>query len=215
MGKYEDYKEQVLNCSRWLSEHGYFGTLLGTGGNVSVRIEEENAIAITPSAIPYKDISIDDICIVDFDQKQIDGKYAPSVETGIHVAVYKNRLDVNAVIHTHQVFASIFSIIDQRVPALFDEVAFNIGHVIDTIPYDLSGSPELVENVVSKLNNHCNCYIMQNHGALSLGATLERALLNAELLEKLCSIYYYALSTGKEVTALPDSIVDMIKEIRR
>ena len=189
MGKYDDYKEQVLRVSRTLCDRGFFGTAHGSGGNVSTLIEGEEAVAVTPSGKKYTELTVDDICIVNFDFGRIEGKWEPSIETPMHVAVYKNRPDVNAVIHTHQVYASVFAVLNEPIPPLFDEVVVTIGNVIDVVPYGLSGSPDLLENVVSKLSNRCHCYILQNHGALSIGPDLERTLHFAELLEKTAMIY--------------------------
>jgi len=213
--KYLAYQKQVLECTCWLSEHGYFGTLRGTGGNVSVRIPGENAFAITPSTIPYDRLTPADICIVDFDSVQIEGDYPPSVEAGMHLAVYQNRLDVNAVVHTHQLKASAFALLNRPIPALFDEVVMSLGHVVEIIPYALSGSPELAENVAGKLENGSNGYIIQNHGALCLGTTLDKAWLNVELLEKTAQTYMDALSAGGNITVIPKDIEELLVLIRQ
>jgi ribulose-5-phosphate 4-epimerase/fuculose-1-phosphate aldolase len=215
MGTYDEAKKEVLACTQWLSEHGYFGALRGTGGNVSVRIAGEQAVAVTPSTLPYRNLTYHDICIVDFDLQPIEGDYPPSVETGMHIAVYRNRLDVNAVVHTHQVKASVLSLIAEPLPALYDEVALHLGEKIEVVPYALSGTPELLANVTAKLGNNCHSYIMQNHGALNLGETLEKAWLNVELLEKTAETYIAALSTGREVKPLPADIVDLLVIIRK
>jgi ribulose-5-phosphate 4-epimerase/fuculose-1-phosphate aldolase len=216
MANYTHYKENVLATSRWLSGHGFFGALTGTGGNISVRLPAgEDRIVITPSTTSYSDLSPADMCVVNFDLSVVEGALKPSVESSLHIAVYKNRPGVNAVVHTHQIFASVFAVLHEPVPTLFDEVAFAIGEVIDIVPYGLSGSPELAANVTSKLGNGCHCYIMQNHGALALGKNLEAALLHAELMEKVCRIYCHALSTGKSVKPLPTEIVGLIRELRK
>lgn len=215
MTRYNEYKNSVLRYSMWLSEHGYFGSVMGSGGNVSVRIEGENAFAITPSGMPYTKMVPHDICILDFEKNQIEGTHAPSVESGIHVAVYERRPDVNAVVHTHQNKASMFSIINRPIPALFDEVCMNIGEIVDVVPYALSGSRELAENVAGRLGNGCNCYIMQNHGVLCLGHTIEKACLNAELLEKVAAIYADALFTGEKISTLPEKTVTLFRQIRK
>lgn len=204
LSKYQSYKETVLQYSRRLSEKGY---TVGTGGNISMLIEGENAIAITPTAMDYFGIHVNDICIVDFEMNELEGRYKPSIETKTHIEIYKNRLDVNAIIHTHQVYASIFALINEPIPALFDEVTINTGHIIDVIPYALSGSQQLSQNVVSQISNRCNCFFIQNHGALSLGISIENAFRNVELLEKICRTYYYALASGRSITKLPDSVV--------
>ncbi|MEA1960525.1 MAG: class II aldolase/adducin family protein [Bacillota bacterium] len=204
MSQYQAYKESVLHYCERLSKKGY---TVGTGGNLSVLIEGQNAIAITPTGMDYFGIHVDDICIVDFDMNVLEGNFKPSIETKMHIEVYKHRLDVNAIIHTHQVYASIFALINEPIPALFDEVTLNTGHVIDVISYALSGSNQLSKNILFQLSNRCNCYIIQNHGGLSLGISIENAFRNVELLEKVSRSYYYALASGRPISKLPDSIV--------
>ena len=78
MSKYGDYKQQVLEYSQSLARKGY---LVGIGGNLSVRIEGEEALAVTPSNLDYLAMSLDDICIVSWDRQPIEGERKPSVET--------------------------------------------------------------------------------------------------------------------------------------
>ncbi len=214
MGKFDKDKQAIVKCARWLSERGYFGSVSGSGGNISVKLNADNRMAITPTRRPYQKMTSDDICVVDYNLKPIEGHLAPSVETKMHVSVYKNRSDVNAVIHTHPVFASILSIINQPIPALFDEIAFEIGASVEIIPYAISGSTELANNVVDKLGNNCTCYMLQNHGALSMGKDIDQAWKNAELLEKVAQVYYYALATGRKITTLPKDAIAQINKLR-
>ena len=206
MSKYQSYKEQVLRVSQQLCAEGYFGAKLGSGGNVSTLVDGEDVVVVTPSSMKYGDMTVDDICVVTLDQVRVEGAREPSIETPMHIAVYKHRRDINAVVHTHQPFASVFAVLNEPIPALFDELAVAIGNRIDVVPYALSGSSELLENVVQVLENRCHCYLLQNHGALCIGKNLDKAHLFAELLEKAASIYYRALSTGKPVTELPEAV---------
>ena len=215
MGQFDQDKQAIVKCARWLSEHGYFGCVRGSGGNISVKLNRQNMMAITPSRRPYQKMSADDICVIDAQMTSIEGHLTPSVEATMHLSVYNNRPDVNAVIHTHPVFVSILSIIDKPIPALFDEITFEIGAEVDVIPYAVSGSADLAQNVISKLGNNCFCYILQNHGALSLGSRLDQAWKNAELLEKVAQIYYYALTTGRKITTLPQDAVEQIYKMRK
>jgi L-ribulose-5-phosphate 4-epimerase len=214
MGQYDSYKTRVLNCARWLSENGYFGCRLSSGGNVSLKIIDADLIVITPTNKTYHDMTIADICVVDRNLKLVEGCLPPSIEIGMHAAVYDRRPEISGVIHTHQVFASIFSVINQPIPALFDEVNLALGEITDIVPYALSGTEELAQNVSSRLFNKCHSYILQNHGALVLGADLEIALKNTELLEKSAKVYYYALTTGNTLTFTPQSSVDHFKKLR-
>ena len=212
-GQFASYRKAVLDCIQDLTHKGF---ILGLGGNASVRIEGTNYIAVTPSQREHEDLSPDDICVVDFDLKPVvDSELQPSLETQMHISVYRNRLDVNAVVHTHQIFASVFSLINEPIPALFDEVTSRIGKVVEVVPYGLSGSRQLLDNITARLDNRAYCYILQNHGALCLGTALTEAKRNAELLEKAARIYYYALTTGKGVTTLPQDIQDLLDLVLR
>jgi L-fuculose-phosphate aldolase len=210
MGRYDEHKSEVLEVSQKLSEEGYFGTRSGSAGNVSVLIEDEGLVAVTPHGMKYAGMTVEDICIVDLDLARIEGTCDPSVEAPLHAAVYKNRRDVNAVIHSHQIYASIFSILNEPIPPLFDEVTVSVGSVIDVVPYGVSGSPQLLENVVSKLDNRAHCYLLQNHGALCVGRSLEKTVTYVELLEKTACIYYRALATGRPVSTLPDPLPEVL-----
>jgi L-ribulose-5-phosphate 4-epimerase len=215
MDSYLKSREDIIECCRWLCQHGYFGSLLSAGGNVSVRISQEPVLAITPSGKPYMGLTPEDICVVDFDLNRIDGRFAPSMETAMHAGIYQARADVGAVVHTHQTYASIFSLINRPIPALFDEVALSIGETVEVVPYALSGTPELAKNVRQAAANGCNCFVMQNHGALNLGKNLDAAWKNAELLEKCAQVYYHALTTGEPVIPLPEETLDWVRASRK
>jgi L-ribulose-5-phosphate 4-epimerase len=214
MDKYNPEKLSVLAATRWLADHGYLGKR-SSGGNISLRIVNQDAIAITPSGISYFKMTVEDVCVLDLDGNSLGGKLKPSIEAGMHLGIYRHRPDVNAVIHTHQTYASVLSVINRPIPALFDEIIVEIGHVVELIPYAFSGSAELVQNVVGKLNNQCHCYLIQNHGALSLGSDMERALKNSELLENVARIYYHALATGLNVDILPEGAINYFDEMRK
>lgn len=214
MGSYTLYKEKIVECTKWLSTNGFFGSLRGTGGNVSMRVEGEEAFVVTPSNLPYDQLTPEEMCVLDFNKNRIEGKRKPSVESGLHLKVYQSRPDVHAVIHSHQNYASVLAVLNKPIPSLFDEVTLHIGPVVEVIPYALSGSPELIANIGGKLDNGCQCYLLQNHGALTLGSNLEEAWLNVELLEKTAKIYLDALSTGGQPSLLPEATINLLNEIR-
>jgi L-ribulose-5-phosphate 4-epimerase len=191
------------------------GVLVGTGGNVSVRIPGADALAITPSGRDYLTMTPDDVCVVGWDGGLLAGELRPSVETGMHTAVYRAREDAGAVIHTHQPYVSVLAVTDTPIPALFDEQVMHLGEVIEVVRYGVSGSVELLGNVSARLGNAANAYILQNHGALVMGATIEDAVRNVALLEKCARVYVTALMTGRPVTALPAEMAEAIEEVRR
>jgi len=186
MGKYDVYKQQVVDICRKLVEKGF---LIGTGGNVSVRVMGENVFAVTPSNFDYMKMNVEDICILNWKREELEGELKPSIESSLHAAVYETRLDANVVIHTHQIYASAFALMNRPIPALFDEQARFLGRQVEVVSYAPSGTPMLKWKIVSRLRNRCNAYILQNHGALCLGESAQRAIFNVELLEK-CALTY-------------------------
>jgi L-fuculose-phosphate aldolase len=176
-------------------------------------VDGEELLVVTPSSLPYGSMSADDICVVDFNLGRLEGPHEPSIETPLHLAVYKNRRDVNAVIHSHQMQASVLAVLNEPIPPLFDEVAVAIGPTVEVVPYGLSGSTELLENVVAKLNNRGHCYLLQNHGALSIGPNLDKTFTYVEMLEKTAAIYVQSLATGKPVTTLPAQLATALFSI--
>lgn len=200
MSPFTDYKRQIVDTAQKLTHKGY---LMATGGNVSVRIHERPAFAITPSNFDYLQMTPDDICVLDFDGKILEGERPPSVESAMHAGVYETRRDVHAVVHTHQVAASACALIDTPIPALFDEQARFLGRSVDVIPYAPSGTWFLKRRIVTHIKNHNNAYIMKNHGALCFGHYLERAAHNVEILEKVATAYLIALCSGRTTSKIP------------
>ena len=215
MDQYNSIKQEVLDTALWLSRNKYFGTQLSAGGNVSARVPNSNYFAITPSSVPYEELTTDEICLVDFDLNRIQGDLKPSIEAGMHATIYTRRPDVQAVAHTHQFQASIFSVLNKPIPPLFDEITLHIGDNVAVVPYAISGTEALAEQVGQTITNGCYCFIMQNHGALNLGRDLNQAMRNAELLEKVAKVYHGALATGLPVTTLPPSTLAFWEEVRQ
>lgn len=177
--------------------------LSATGGNLSVRIPGEDTFAITPSNYDYLKMNVKDICMLGFDLAVQGGTRIPSVESGMHAAIYQARPDVNAIIHTHQVYPSTLALIGKPIPALFDEQVRFLGRSVEIIPYAPSGSGELAKTVASHVKRGDNAFIMANHGALLLGTDMERAVHNVAVLEKCALAYLLTLCTGEEASTIP------------
>jgi L-ribulose-5-phosphate 4-epimerase len=203
MGRYDPFKKQVLETAQKLTRKGY---LMATGGNLSVRILGQNAFAITPSNYDYMKMIHDDVCILDFESRVIEGTRKPSVESTMHSAIYQAREDVNAIVHTHQVYASALAIMKTPIPALFDEQARFLGRTVDVIPYAPSGTGMLRNAIAKHVRDRNNAYIMQSHGALCFGHDIERAAHNVEILEKCSLAYLLALCTERKVSRIPLAI---------
>ena len=203
MDRYDSYKQQVVRNAQLLVQKGY---LMATGGNLSLRVAGAQAFAITPSNYDYLKMLPEDVCILDFNLNVLDGKLKPSVESGLHAGIYQTRADVNAVVHTHQVYASSLALINAPIPALFDEQVRFLGRSVAIIPYAPSGTGFLKNEIVKHIRDHNNAYIMQNHGVLCFGHDGERAMHNVEILEKCALAYLLALCTERKLTKIPLAI---------
>lgn len=200
MSEREKSRQVVVDTAQELTHKGF---LSATGGNLSMRIAGEDAFAITPSNYDYLKMVPEDICILGYDLTQIAGDRKPSVEGAMHAAIYKVRPDVNAIIHTHQVYPSTLAIIGEPIPAMFDEQVRFLGRSVNIIPYAPSGTGSLVKAVAKHVKDHNNAYIMANHGALLFAGDMDRAVHNVLVLEKCALAYLLALCTGKNPSRIP------------
>jgi ribulose-5-phosphate 4-epimerase/fuculose-1-phosphate aldolase len=200
MADFQFAKNQIVQAAQQLLAKGF---LSATGGNLSVRIIGQAAFAITPSNYDYAKMVPEDICVLDSKLNSLEGARKPSVESAMHAAVYQTRGDVNAVIHTHQVYPSTLAIINAPIPALFDEQVRFLGRSVDVIPYAPSGTAMLKNAIAKRIGNHHNAYLMANHGALVFGHDLERALHNVDVLEKCALAYLLAICSEKKISQIP------------
>jgi L-ribulose-5-phosphate 4-epimerase len=200
MGAFDPLKKQIVETAQELVRKGY---LMATGGNLSLRIPGQAGFAITPSNYDYLKMTPDDVCVLDFDLNPLEGRRKPSVEASMHGAVYQVRRDVNAIVHTHQVFTSTLTLIKAPIPTLFDEQARFLGRRVDIIPYAPSGTGFLKNTVAKHVKNHNNAFMLQNHGALVFGHDMERAVHNVEILEKCAQAYLLAICSERKISRIP------------
>jgi len=209
VSKWIEEKRMVLEASQYLLAKGLVG---GTSGNVSMRLAPEEGrdlLAITPHGRYYDTLTVDDIQIIDFEVEPVEGDLAPSVETMLHIGIYQARKNINAVIHTHSVFASVLSVAHLEIPPILDEQVVLIGEGVKLAKYGFPGSDELVENVIAGLGER-NAVLMANHGMVGIGRTMRDALTVCEIVETMAKVYYCARTLGK-VNPLPEEAVEAEK----
>jgi L-ribulose-5-phosphate 4-epimerase len=198
-------RQHVVDTCRTMLARGY---LKATEGNVSVRIRGHDLYAVTPSNYDYGRMRAEDICIVDFDGRAVsDGGgigLAPSIECGMHANIYRERPDVNAIVHTHQPYASALAFLRRPIPALTDEQVRFLGRQVAIIDYAPSGTKLLARNVQKRVASGANAFIIANHGVIALGTDPDRAVFNMALLEKVSLAYLLALtSEAGKVRTIP------------
>ena len=152
--------------------------LVSAGGNVSIRVED--GILITPSGRNKGSLTPDEIVKVSMNGKTV-GKGKPSIEYGFHLELYSKREEINAVVHCHPVYCTALSIKGEKIRSdLTPEGVILLGDV-PMIPYCTPGSNDLIEEV-SEISKH-SAAIMEHHGALTQGRTMEEACNRMEELE--------------------------------
>ncbi len=182
----------------------------GTGGNLSIFNREKDLIAITPSGVEYEEMVPSDVAVVDGDGKTVEGSRKPSSELDFHRSLYRQRSDIQAVVHTHSVYATTMACLRWEIPAVHYLVAFS-GHKVPLAPYATFGTPELARNVAEHIGE-CNALLLANHGLVAIGANLATAFAVADEIELVARIYYQAKSIGKPVI-LPEE--EMSKVIQK
>ena len=203
--KWQNQKLEVAKTARKMFE---LGLVVGTAGNVSVRLDIESGrqlMAITPSGAPYDRLTPEDIAVTDFEIEPLEGALPPSSESLLHARVYQKRPDVHAVVHTHSTYSSVLAVSGIDLPPVIDEVVVYVGGAVRVSKYGFPGSPELAENVCEALSSNKAAFIA-NHGAVAVGKTLEEALSICLLVERACHIYIMASSLGP-VTPIPPEFV--------
>jgi L-fuculose-phosphate aldolase len=206
---WEVQKIEVLEVARWMYEKGL---VVGTSGNASQRFREPSGrelVAITPSGRYYDTMKTEDIVLVDLEGQRVEGELAPSIETIMHLGIYKARKKVCAVVHTHAVFGSTIAVTGKEIPSLLDDQVTFLGGEIKVAAYALPGSPELAKNAVAALGFR-NAVVLANHGTLTVGRNLREAFNNCELLEKTARVYILAMGLGA-LTPVPADMAEVEK----
>lgn len=166
------------------------GLVVGTSGNVSVRVGD--TVLVTPSGVPYDRLTPEDVTGVDLDGHQVLGTLVPTSELPMHLAVHRTT-DAGAVVHTHAVYATAVSTLVPELPAIHYMCAA-LGGPVRVAPYATYGTPELAENMLHALAGRSAC-LLQNHGTITYGTTLDQAYDRTAQLEWMCHLWLTATST--------------------
>jgi L-fuculose-phosphate aldolase len=193
-------RESVLFYSKRMWEAGL---VVASAGNVSARISGHNAIAITPTSISYDVMTADQVVVVGLDSGlPIESRMRPSGELPTHLAVYRHRQDVHAIVHTHAPYVSTLSVLRRPLPPIIDEMIVYFGGTVEVADYAFTGTDDLGVNVVGALGDRA-AVLLSNHGNLCVGSDLAEALHVALTMESTARIYVESLRMGAPVV-LPE-----------
>jgi len=185
------------------------GLTKGTGGNISVRAGD--AVAISPSGMPYDEITPADVPLIDYEGAVVEGDRTPSSEVRMHTGVLREREDVGAVVHTHSPYASTFASLAEPIPASHYLIAF-AGDKVPVAGYATYGTADLAELAVKTLGKEYDACLLRNHGVLATGETAEAAYETALMVEYCAQIHYQATDIG-DPEILPAEEVDRLREV--
>lgn len=202
----EKEREQVIEYSlKLLSE----GLTNGTAGNVSIFNREEGLVAISPTGVNYSELTPEMISIVDLDRKLIEG-LKPSSELEMHMILYRNREDVNAVIHTHPVYTTVLACLRQDLPAIDYMIAVTGATKVRCAEYASYGTKELAENAYKAMGSSL-AVILANHGLTTAGKDIANAFNITVQVEYISNLYIKARNIGEPII-LPDNEMNSMLE---
>lgn len=189
-----EYKLKELICAigRRVYDRGFAAA---NDGNISIRLNDKEVLC-TPTMICKGFMKPDDLCVVDYEGKQLRGRKRRTSEILLHLAIYKARPDVNAVVHCHPPHATAFAVAQEPIPkCILPEVEVFLGEV-PMARYETPGTQKFAETVLPFVKD-CNTIILANHGTVSFGPDLEKAYWNTEIVDSYCRILILAKQLGR------------------
>lgn len=179
--------------------------VVGTAGNVSVRIGDH--VVISPSGVDYRKMRAEHVVVVDIDANVVEGSLKPSSELPLHLAVYTTSAH-QAIVHTHAVASTALSVVVDEIP-LSHYYSAMFGGPVRVAAYATYGSEQLALNVQAALVGR-TAALMANHGAVSVAATLAKALDQLPYLEYICELQLTAMSTGRDIKLLSTDEIEHV-----
>ncbi len=189
-----------LNCELPLQ-----GLVTMTSGNVSGRDPESGFVVIKPSGVAYRDMTPDDMVVVDLEGNVVEGHLKPSVDTKTHVYIYKHRNDVFGVVHTHSNYATSFAALGRPISVILTAIADEFGGPIPIGPYVSIGDEGIGRAVVEHIGES-PAILMRNHGVFTIGSSPEQAFKAAVIAEDVAKTVHLAYLLG-EPSEIPDEEV--------
>jgi len=194
-------REQIVRYCRLMQSRGL---TRGTGGNISIR--SGICIAISPSGVEYETMTAEDVPVVDMKGNILYGTLAPSSELSMHIACYRRRRDISAIVHTHSTFATVLACMEMPIPPVHYLIGY-AGDSVPCIPYYPFGSQQLALAAGENLTQ--NALLLGHHGLLAAGPNIERAFAAAEEVEFVAEIYWRTQAMGGARNLTSEQMADV------
>lgn len=208
----QEVREDIVKYGKRMCQEGL---TVHTGGYLGYYNRADKAIAISPSATPYMDCTPGDVVIVDIEGNKLEdcnGKRRSS-EWPVLQTIFKNREDINAVVHCHSRWANVMAALRMEVPVAYFEMA-NIGGSLRCTDYYIFTDPKLGEDVLDKMKGR-TAVLMGNHGLVACGSTIKEAYESVETIEFSCEIFWRAKCLGNPIHLTDVQIEEMITAARK
>ena len=198
-------REIIARCK----EMNVNGINQGTSGNISARFEDR--MLVSPSATPYDDLEPDMIASIalDDDSGAWEGPLKPSTEWRFHHALLQDRADANAVVHAHPTYCTTLAIARVEIPACHYMIAAFGGNNVRCAGYARFGTEELSAMAVEAMRDRTAC-LLANHGMISIGENLAKAMWRAVELETIARQYFLSLQMERHVILTDREVDDTI-----
>jgi L-fuculose-phosphate aldolase len=201
-------KKEIVDVGRRTYERGYVAS---NDGNISARVDDKKVL-ITPTGVSKGFMSAEDLVLVDYDGNVLSQSKRPSSEVFMHLRIYKERSDVNSVCHAHPIHATGYAVAGLSLEkCVLPEVIIVLGG-IPLVKYGEPGTDEFFKPVLDYLPNH-DAFLLQNHGALTIGSDVLSAYHKMETLEHFAHISFVAQQLGG-VHTLPKDDVERLIDAR-
>jgi L-ribulose-5-phosphate 4-epimerase len=191
-------REEVCRANKALPVHGL---VTWTSGNVSGRDPESGLVVIKPSGVMFEDLTPHNMVVVDLDGTVVEGDHGASTDTISHVYVYRRRPDVMGIVHTHSNYATAFAAVGKSIPVCLTAVADEFGMAIPCGDYARIGGEHIGEEIVRSIGD-CVAVLMKQHGVFTVGASVNKALKAAVMVEDIAKTVWLAMQIG-QVQDLP------------
>ncbi len=179
-----------------------------TSGNISGRDPESGLVVIKPSGVRYADLTPEKMVVLDTANNVREGELKPSSDTSTHLFIYRNRPDVNGIVHTHSTFATAFAALGKSIPPILTAICDEFGGPIPVGAFAPIGD-ESIGNEILKTIGKCPAILMQNHGVFTLGKNPLAAVKTAVMVEDAARTVFYALQMGDPIS-IPEEMVRLL-----
>lgn len=186
------------------------GLVIGTWGNISCLEPKKKQVIITPSGMDYNNLTQEDLVTLDLSGRILTGNRKPSSEKELHLEIYKNRPDVEAIVHTHSNYATSIAVTRLDLPPMTEDMVQLLGGPVKTADYAAAGSRQLAINAVQALGD-INAVLLANHGVVGVGKNLQEALNVCLMVEKGAQLLVNSKILGKPYF-IPDEDIKGMRE---